>query len=65
MALSEHRRRQLARSLGELRRDGPVDNPQIERALVAVLEALLDEDGSRHLTAEDAEFVLRGADLGR
>jgi hypothetical protein len=65
MALSEYRRRQLARSLSELRRERPIDNVQIERALVAVMEALLDEGGSRDLTAEDSDFVLRGADLGR
>lgn len=65
MALSEHRRRQLARSLSELRGERPVDNAQIERALAAVLEALLDEGGSRRLTGEDADFVLRGVDLGR
>ncbi|HEX4712975.1 hypothetical protein [Phenylobacterium sp.] len=65
MALSEPRRRQLARSLSELRREGPIDNAQIERALVAVLEALLDDGGSRHPTGEDADFVLRGVDLGR
>ena len=65
MALSEYRRRQLARSLSDLRRDKPIDNTQIERALVAVMEPLLDESGSRDLTAEDADFVLRGAVLGR
>jgi hypothetical protein len=65
MALSEYRRRQLARNLSDLRRQRPIDNVQIERALVAVMEALLDEDGSRDLTAEDADVVLRGVDLGR
>ncbi len=65
MALSEYRRRQLARSLSDLRRRRPIDNVQIERALVALMEALLDENGSRDLTAEDAEVVLQGVALGR
>ncbi|HEX3366254.1 hypothetical protein [Phenylobacterium sp.] len=65
MALSDHRRRQLTASLHELRRDRPIDNAQIERALVAILEALIDESGNRSLAPEDPDLVLRGVDLGR
>ena len=65
MALSDHRRRQLTASLREMRRDRPIDNAQIERALVALLEALIDEAGTRSLAPEDPDLVLRGVDLGR
>ncbi|HEY2358629.1 MAG TPA: hypothetical protein VGH86_14345 [Phenylobacterium sp.] len=65
MALSEHRRRQLTLSLRELSHDRAIDDAQIGRALVAVLEALLDEAGSQGLAPEDPDMVLRGVDLGR
>ncbi|HZZ30442.1 MAG TPA: hypothetical protein VFE10_00490 [Phenylobacterium sp.] len=65
MALSDHRRQQLTASLRELRRDRPIDDAQIQRALVAILEALVDESGSRSLASEDPGIVLRGVDLGR
>jgi hypothetical protein len=65
MALSDPRRRQLVESLRELRQDRPIDNPQIERVLAVLLEALLDDDGDRTLASGDSGTLLRGVDLGR
>jgi hypothetical protein len=65
MSLNDRRRRQLMDSLLELRRDRPIDNGQIERGLVAILEALLDETETRPLIVEDSGSLLRGTDLGR
>ncbi|WP_269717136.1 hypothetical protein [Caulobacter sp. NIBR2454] len=51
--LTEDQRRKLARSLDELRNDGPIDNPQIARALIAIIETLLydapDEPNERRV----------------
>jgi hypothetical protein len=64
MPLREFHRRQLVARLQELRRDRPIDNVQIERALVAILEALLDEADCEPLPGE-IPALLTGADLGR
>jgi hypothetical protein len=65
MVLSAYRRDQLAANLRALRLGKPVDTVQIERALAAILEALLDEAGKGPLGSESAALGLRGSDLGR
>ena len=65
MALSDPRRRQLTESLCELRQDRPIETPQIERALVALIEAMLDRDADGSLATGDPGLFLRGVDLGR
>jgi transcriptional regulator NrdR family protein len=65
MPLSDHRRLKLVRSLDELRNDRPIDNPQIARALVALIEAVLDETGERSLPSDRLDLRLTRVDLGR
>jgi hypothetical protein len=53
MPLTERSRRQLVSSLHELHYDKPIDNPQIERALIAAIEALLEVEAQRDVPGDD------------
>jgi hypothetical protein len=53
MPLTERSRRQLVSSLYELHYDKPIDNPQIERALIAAIEALLEMDAQRDVPGDE------------
>jgi hypothetical protein len=46
MSLSDPRRRQLEACLQDIQSHRPIDNAQIERALVALIEVLLEDNSA-------------------
>ena len=57
MAIADERRLQLESILKDLRQaKTPIDNPRIERALIALIETVLDPDADAHAPARSTGF---------